>query len=91
MQRTSHLLFLLAAACLFASGCVSNPSTGGKSVGVGGMDGAGHNAPAHPTTYGEGENQVCRVCIRSSIPTRRENYIGIAIALIREPGVCPEA
>src|SRR5689334_101861 len=39
MQRTSHLLTLLAAACLFAAGCVSNPSTGGKSVGVGGLEG----------------------------------------------------
>ena len=39
MQRTRHLFTLLATACLFASGCVSNPSTGGKSVGVGGMEG----------------------------------------------------
>jgi predicted Zn-dependent protease len=39
MQRTRLYIYLIAATSLFAAGCVSNPATGGKSVGVGGMDG----------------------------------------------------
>src|SRR3954470_837249 len=42
MQRTTHYL-LLVTACLLTLGCVSNPSTGGKSVGVGGMEGEKKN------------------------------------------------
>src|SRR6187455_2756050 len=38
MQRTTHFT-LLVTACLLTVGCVSNPSTGGKSVGVGGLEG----------------------------------------------------
>ena len=33
------LLYALASACVFMAGCVSNPATGGKSVGVGGLEG----------------------------------------------------
>ncbi|HLA71266.1 MAG TPA: M48 family metalloprotease [Steroidobacteraceae bacterium] len=39
MKRSVHPLFIVAASCLIATGCVSNPSTGGKSVGVGGIAG----------------------------------------------------
>jgi predicted Zn-dependent protease len=39
MKRIQPLYVVLAATCLFAAGCVSNPSTGGKSVGVGGLEG----------------------------------------------------
>jgi predicted Zn-dependent protease len=39
MKRSVHALFVVAASCLMALGCVSNPSTGGKSVGVGGLEG----------------------------------------------------
>jgi len=39
MKRSVHALFVVSAACLLALGCVSNPSTGGKSVGVGGLEG----------------------------------------------------
>jgi predicted Zn-dependent protease len=39
MKRSVHPLFVIAASCLLALGCVSNPSTGGKSVGVGGLEG----------------------------------------------------
>jgi predicted Zn-dependent protease len=38
MQRTWQFL-LLMAACVLATGCVSNAATGGKSVGVGTMEG----------------------------------------------------
>src|SRR3954471_10765526 len=38
MQRISHY-FLVSAACLIAAGCVSNAATGGKSVGVGTIEG----------------------------------------------------
>jgi len=39
MKRSVHPLFVVTASCLLALGCVSNPSTGGKSVGVGGLEG----------------------------------------------------
>jgi len=39
MKRSVHALFVVSASCLLALGCVSNPSTGGKSVGVGGLEG----------------------------------------------------
>lgn len=39
MKRSVHAFFVLAACCLIGTGCVSNPSTGGKSVGVGGLEG----------------------------------------------------
>jgi predicted Zn-dependent protease len=39
--------FVLAAACAFATGCVSNPSTGGKSVGVGGLEGEKKTVQKH--------------------------------------------
>src|SRR5262245_54195984 len=39
MKRIRTLLALAAATFTFAAGCVSNPATGGKSVGVGGMEG----------------------------------------------------
>ncbi|MEJ0086204.1 MAG: M48 family metalloprotease [Pseudomonadota bacterium] len=39
MKRSVHALFVVTASCVLALGCVSNPSTGGKSVGVGGMEG----------------------------------------------------
>jgi predicted Zn-dependent protease len=39
MKRSVHALFVVSAACLLALGCVSNPATGGKSVGVGGLEG----------------------------------------------------
>ena len=38
MQRISQY-FLVTTACLLAAGCVSNAATGGKSVGVGTMEG----------------------------------------------------
>lgn len=38
-MKRQLITFLLAAACTFATGCVSNPATGGKSVGVGGWEG----------------------------------------------------
>jgi predicted Zn-dependent protease len=46
MQRT-RLLILLTTACVLAAGCVSNPATGGKSVGVGGMDGEKKTVQKH--------------------------------------------
>jgi predicted Zn-dependent protease len=39
MKRSVHALFVVSAACLLTLGCVSNPATGGKSVGVGGLEG----------------------------------------------------
>ena len=39
MKRHQLLTLVLAAAAAFTAGCVSNPSTGGKSVGVGGLEG----------------------------------------------------
>src|SRR5690349_23215051 len=39
MKRQQLFTLVLAMAGTFASGCVSNPSTGGKSVGVGGLEG----------------------------------------------------
>jgi len=39
MKRPVQALFVLAASCLMATGCVSNPASGGKSVGVGGLEG----------------------------------------------------
>lgn len=38
-MKRQLLTLLFAAACTFTAGCVSNPSTGGKSVGVGGWEG----------------------------------------------------
>ncbi|HUQ10466.1 MAG TPA: M48 family metalloprotease [Steroidobacteraceae bacterium] len=38
-MKRQLITLVLAAACTFAAGCVSNPSTGGKSVGVGGWEG----------------------------------------------------
>jgi predicted Zn-dependent protease len=38
---------ILAAACTLAAGCVSNPSTGGKSVGVGGLEGEKKTVQKH--------------------------------------------
>jgi predicted Zn-dependent protease len=38
-MKRQLITLLFAAACTFATGCVSNPSTGGKSVGVGGWEG----------------------------------------------------
>jgi predicted Zn-dependent protease len=38
-MKRQLITLLLAAACTFTAGCVSNPSTGGKSVGVGGWEG----------------------------------------------------
>src|ERR1043165_7475727 len=39
MKRIQLVPYVVAAACLLVCGCVSNPSTGGKSVGVGGLEG----------------------------------------------------
>ncbi len=39
MKRIRPFLYVLASACVLMTGCVSNPATGGKSVGVGGLDG----------------------------------------------------
>ena len=39
MKRTSLLIYVIAASCLLAAGCASNPATGGKNVVVGSMDG----------------------------------------------------
>jgi predicted Zn-dependent protease len=39
MKRPVQALFVLAASCLIGTGCVSNPASGGKSVGVGGLEG----------------------------------------------------
>jgi len=39
MKRTSLLIYVIAASCLFTMGCASNPATGGKNVVVGTMDG----------------------------------------------------
>jgi predicted Zn-dependent protease len=39
MKRSWLLPTAIAAASLVVAGCVSNPSTGGKSVGVGGLEG----------------------------------------------------
>ena len=39
MKRMRLFLFAAASACVFTAGCVSNPSTGGSSVGVGGLEG----------------------------------------------------
>jgi predicted Zn-dependent protease len=39
MKRLQLITLALAVAATFAAGCVSNPSTGGKSVGVGGLEG----------------------------------------------------
>ena len=39
MKRSVHALFVLAVSCLVALGCVNNPASGGKSVGVGGLAG----------------------------------------------------
>jgi predicted Zn-dependent protease len=47
MQRTSLFTCLIAASALLAAGCVSNPATGGKSVGVGGMDGEKKTVQKH--------------------------------------------
>src|SRR5688572_31189638 len=47
MQRTSLFTCLIAASSLLAAGCVSNPATGGKSVGVGGMDGEKKTVQKH--------------------------------------------
>jgi predicted Zn-dependent protease len=38
-MKRQLITLVLAAACTFAAGCVSNPATGGKSVGVGGWEG----------------------------------------------------
>lgn len=38
-MKRQLITLLFAAACTLAAGCVSNPSTGGKSVGVGGWEG----------------------------------------------------
>jgi predicted Zn-dependent protease len=38
-MKRQLITLVLAAAGVFAAGCVSNPSTGGKSVGVGGLEG----------------------------------------------------
>jgi predicted Zn-dependent protease len=47
MQRTRYYIYFIAAISVFAAGCVSNPSTGGKSVGVGGMDGEKKTVQKH--------------------------------------------
>ena len=47
MKRLQLVSFVLAAACAFATGCVSNPSTGGKSVGVGGLEGEKKTVQKH--------------------------------------------
>src|SRR6188474_2357184 len=39
MKRLPLLVLCLAASAVFVAGCASNPSTGGKSVGVGGIEG----------------------------------------------------
>jgi predicted Zn-dependent protease len=39
MKRMRPILYALMSACVLTSGCVSNPATGGKSVGVGGLEG----------------------------------------------------
>ncbi len=46
MKRQMFTL-VLAAACTLAAGCVSNPSTGGKSVGVGGLEGEKKTVQKH--------------------------------------------
>lgn len=38
-MKRQLITLVLAAACTLGAGCVSNPSTGGKSVGVGGWEG----------------------------------------------------
>jgi predicted Zn-dependent protease len=49
MKRLQPFLSALAAAAAsaFIAGCVSNPATGGKSVGVGGMDGEKKTVQKH--------------------------------------------
>lgn len=47
MQRTSFHIYLIVAASLLMAGCVSNPATGGKSVGMGGMDGEKKTVQKH--------------------------------------------
>jgi len=47
MKRTSLLIYVVAAACLFAVGCASNPATGGKNVVVGTMDGEKKSVQKH--------------------------------------------
>jgi predicted Zn-dependent protease len=47
MKRLQLVSLVLAAACTFATGCVSNPSTGGKSVGVGGLEGEKKTVQKH--------------------------------------------
>src|SRR6186713_1344395 len=39
MKRIRLIPLLITAICVFAAGCGSDPSTGGKSVGVGGLEG----------------------------------------------------
>jgi predicted Zn-dependent protease len=38
-MKRQLITLVFAAACTFVAGCVSNPATGGKSVGVGGWEG----------------------------------------------------
>jgi predicted Zn-dependent protease len=47
MKRLKLVSFALAAACTLAAGCVSNPSTGGKSVGMGGLEGEKKTVQKH--------------------------------------------
>jgi predicted Zn-dependent protease len=47
MKRMRPFLVLVAATSLLLTGCVSNPATGGKSVGVGGMDGEKKTVQKH--------------------------------------------
>src|SRR6478609_5488273 len=46
-MKRQLITLLLAAACTFTAGCVSNPSTGGKSVGVGGWEGEKKTVQKH--------------------------------------------
>ena len=43
MKRTRLIPLLLAASCVFVSGCASNPATGGKNVVLGSMEGEKKN------------------------------------------------
>jgi predicted Zn-dependent protease len=47
MKRSVQALFVVSVSCLLALGCVSNPATGGKSVGVGGFEGEKKTVQKH--------------------------------------------
>jgi predicted Zn-dependent protease len=47
MKRIRLIPLLLAATCVFVSGCASNPATGGKNVVLGSMDGEKKTVQKH--------------------------------------------